>query len=136
VRDAPENFSEFSAGHRTRTAGSILAHVCDLFDWGCCMARGTQTWKDVAPRSWNEDVDRFFAGLKRLDSLLADDEPPGFEAEKLFQGPIADALTHVGQLAILRRMASAPVKSENYFKADIAAGRVGPEQSAPRREFD
>ena len=100
------------------------------------MARGTQTWKDVPPRSWNEDVDRFFAGLKRLDSLLADDQPLGFEAEKLFQGPIADALTHVGQLAILRRMASAPVKGENYFKADIAAGRVGPEQSAPRREFD
>src|SRR5439155_15118707 len=136
VHDAPENFSEFSAGHRTRTAGNILAHICDLLDWACSMARGTQTWKYVPPRSWTEDVDRFFAGLKRLDSLLADDQPLGFEAEKLFQGPIADALTHVGQLAILRRMASAPVKGENYFKSDIAAGRVGPEQSAPLREFD
>src|SRR5439155_1064997 len=90
VHDAPENFSEFSAGHRTRTAGNILAHICDLLDWACSMARGRQTWKDVPPRSWNEDVDRFFAGLKRLDSLLADDEPLGFEAEKLFQGPDAE----------------------------------------------
>ena len=71
MHDAPENFSEFSAGHRTRTAGNILAHICDLLDWACSMARGTQTWKDVPPRSWNEDVDRFFAGLKRLDSLMA-----------------------------------------------------------------
>ena len=55
--------------------------------------------------------------------------------EKLFQGPIADALTHVGQLAMMRRAAGAPVKGENYFVADITVGRVGQEQTAPKREF-
>ena len=54
----------------------------------------------------------------------------------MFQGPIADALTHIGQIGMMRRMAGAPVRGENYFKADIAAGRVGAEQSAPRFEFD
>lgn len=51
------------------------------------------------------------------------------------QGPVADALTHVGQLAMMRRLAGAPIKAENYFVADIAGGRVGPDQAAPKREF-
>jgi hypothetical protein len=71
-----------------------------------------------------------------LDARLAADTPLGFPPEKLFQGPVADALTHVGQIAMLRRMAGAPVKGENYFKAAIAAGTVGPQQPAPRVEFD
>ena len=79
---------------------------------------------------------RFHEGLTALDGRLAATEPLGFSAEKLFQGPIADALTHVGQITLLRRMAGAPVRGEHYFKAEIAAGRVGPDQSPPRREFD
>ena len=67
---------------------------------------------------------------------LAAGEPLGFPAERLFQGPIADALTHVGQLNFLRRLAGAPIRGENYFKAEIQAGRVGPEQMPARREFD
>jgi hypothetical protein len=81
-------------------------------------------------------VARFFAALKEFDSYLASQAPLGFPSEKLFQGPVADALTHVGQIAILRRLAGAPVRGENYFKADITAGRVGAEQSGPRVEFD
>jgi hypothetical protein len=81
-------------------------------------------------------VARFFAALARLDALLASSEPLASEPERLFQGPIADALTHVGQIALLRRLGGAPVRGDNYFLADILAGRVGPEQSAPRREFD
>jgi hypothetical protein len=81
-------------------------------------------------------VARFFAGLERLDRRLADDEPLGYPPERLFQGPVADALTHVGQIAMLRRMAGSPVRAENYFKADIAAGRVGADQPSARVEFD
>jgi hypothetical protein len=81
-------------------------------------------------------VQRFFDGLGRLDAYLASDAPLGAPPEKLFQGPLADALTHVGQLAMLRRVAGAAVKGENYFKADIAVGRVGADQPPPRREFD
>jgi hypothetical protein len=71
-----------------------------------------------------------------LDGELAGGAPAAFSAEKLFQGPIADAFTHVGQLALLRRLAGAPVRGENFVRADIVAGRVGAEQSPPALEFD
>jgi hypothetical protein len=73
--------------------------------------------------------------LKSFDDFLASNAPVEAPLEKLFQGPIADALTHVGQLAILRRLARAPVKSENYYAAEIVPGRVGAEQDAPKKEF-
>jgi len=81
-------------------------------------------------------VQRFYAVLERFDAYLASDSPLAVTPEKLFQGALADALTHVGQLAILRRLAGAKIKGENYAGAEIVAGRVGPEQAAPRREFD
>ena len=108
----------------------------DLLDWALSIARGKQEWHDAVPLAWEEGVERFFAALQALDAYLASDAPLHASAEKLFQGPIADALTHVGQIATRRRLAGAPVRGENYFLADIVTGRVGPEQSAPRREFD
>jgi hypothetical protein len=105
-------------------------------DWALELARGRHTWKDSKPLSWEEGVARFFRAVERLDAELATAETLGCAPGRLFQGPIADALAHFGQLAMLRRLAGAPVKGENYFKADIAAGRVGPEQAAPRVEFD
>ena len=134
VRGAPASFAESRSG--TRTPIAILAHVGDLLDWALQLARGQEVWKDAAPLPWEQEVGRFFAGLKAFDDYLASDAHLGFPAEKLFKGPIADALTHVGQIAMLRRMSGAPMRGENYFKAEIAAGRVGPEQSPPRREFD
>ena len=86
-------------------------------------------------RAWPAECERFFATLARFDAVLAGEEPLAATAERLFQGPIADALTHVGQLAMLRRLAGSPVRGENYFKAEIVAGRVGPQQAAPVKEF-
>jgi hypothetical protein len=94
------------------------------------------TWRDSEPLPWNAEAGRFFSALKKLDDLLASTESLKAPIEKLFQGPVADALTHIGQIAMLRRLAGYPIKGENYFKAEIVAGRVGAEQSAPRREFD
>jgi hypothetical protein len=136
LRQAPEGFGGFSAGPGSRTASAILAHVGDLFDWALALADGVHRWHDSAPRSWEEDVARFFDGLARFDARLASHAPLGFPPERLFQGPIADALAHIGQIAMLRRLAGAPVRGENYFRADIVAGRVGATQSAPRYEFD
>ena len=136
VRGAPEGFASFRANESTRTPAQILAHVCDLLDWAHNLARGSDTGQNSTPLAWEEEVARFFKELEKLDSYLASDAPLGSPAEKLFQGPIADALTHVGQINMLRRMAAAPVRGENYFKADIEAGRVGTEQAEPRREFD
>jgi hypothetical protein len=96
-----------------------------LLDWGLSLARGKQSWNRSEPLPWERETDRFFAVLKGFDDYLASAERLQAPAEKLFQGPIADALTHVGQLAMLRRMAGGPVKGENYFVADVAAGRCG-----------
>jgi len=137
VRGAPDRFADFKTEADIRTPGQILAHVGDLLDWALELAQGRHTWHDSPPRPWPEEVARFFEALARLDARLASEAPlVGFSAAQLFQGPVADALTHVGQIAMLRRMFGSPVRGENYLKAEIVVGRVGPDQSAPRREFD
>jgi hypothetical protein len=84
---------------------------------------------------WEQEVERFFTALKKFDDFLASSEPAQVPLEKLFQGPVADALSHIGQIAILRRIARAPIKGENYYVAEIEAGRVGADQAKPKREF-
>lgn len=135
VRNAPTGFADFQGGGGLRTPGQILAHLGDLFDWALSIAMGQQRWQDSQALPWEQEVQRFFAALKKFDDFLASNEPLQAPLENLFQGPVADALTHVGQLAIMRRMAGSPVKPENYFKADIQAGHVGAEQTPPKREF-
>ena len=104
-------------------------------DWSLAMSEGRQQWSDSLPLPWDKECDRFFTTLKKFDDYLASEKPLHVSAEKLFQGPIADALTHVGQSAMLRRMAGVPTKSENYFVADITIGRVGADQAKPSKEF-
>jgi hypothetical protein len=135
LRGAPESFATFTLGDSPRTPANILAHMGDLFDWALSMAKGEAAWHDSKPLAWDAEVARFFAALKKFDDYLASSEPLRSPAEGLFQGPIADALTHIGQLAMLRRLANCPIKGENYFKAEVTVGRVGMEQAAPRREF-
>ena len=136
LRGAPDHFGSFHIGDKTRTPAQILAHMGDLFDWALSIAQGQQTWHDSTPLPWSDEVDRFFAALKKFDDYLASGEPLHSPAEGLLQAPVADSFTHIGQIAMLRRLAGSPVKGENYFKAEIAAGRVGLEQSAARREFE
>lgn len=136
LRDAPPGFPDYRASETSRTPGQILAHLGDLLDWALVMAEGKQSWQDSKALSWEQGTDRFFDGLQAFDDYLGSDRALGVPEERLFQGPIADALTHVGQIAMLRRMAGEPIRGENYFKADIEVGRVGAEQAAPRREFD
>ena len=135
LRDAPEDFGSSAIGGSTRTPSHILAHMCDLFDWALSIAQGAERWGETTPGEWTDDSARFFSALDKFDAHLASDAPIACSIEQLFQGPVADALTHVGQLAMLRRLAGCPIKGEGYFRADIVAGRVGPQQSKPRREF-
>jgi hypothetical protein len=135
VRNAPETFATFSSGAASRTPAQILAHMGDLFDWALSIAEGQQAWHDSKPLAWKLEVDRFFAALRRFDDFMASGKAGSAPLEQLFQGPVADALTHTGQLAMLRRMAGVPMKSENYFQAEIGAGRVGADQVSPKREF-
>jgi hypothetical protein len=135
IRGAPPHFASFQVAAGTRTPGEILAHIGDLIDWSQTLARGKHEWRPLASQGWDADAARFHASLLSLDSLLASDEPVQ-QLEQVFQGPIADALCHVGQITMLRRLAGAPVRAENYAKADIAAGMVGAAQPASRAEFD
>ena len=136
VRDAPATFASFSGDSSDRTAVKILAHLGDLYDWALSQAQGAEAWRDSTPLEWERETERFFAALQRFDAFLASDAPLAVTPERLFQGAIADSLTHVGQIAILRRLAGARMKSENYSKADIVAGRVGRDQTVAKREFD
>jgi hypothetical protein len=133
VRDAPPEFADFAGAGRT--PARILAHMGDLFDWALLLADGRHEWHNAAPLPWDREVARFFAALQAFDARLGTGAPLGCPAGRLFQGPIADALTHTGQLAMLRRLAGCPMKGENYFQAEIQAGRAGIEQPAPKLEF-
>src|SRR5512145_1210215 len=124
VSAVPDGFNSFRINETSRAPEQILAHIGDLFDWALSIASGNQTWHNSTPQEWDAEVARFFKALKSLDDYLASDIELHCPPEKLFQGPIADALTHVGQIAMLRRMAGAPIKGENYFVAEIEAGRV------------
>ena len=133
LRGAPESFAAFDGAGKPPL--QILAHLGDLLEWTLSMARGSMEWKASEPQPWGEESRRFFDTLAQLDQLLASQDAIHAPLEKLFQGPIADALTHVGQIAMMRRMAGAPTRGENYYAAPIEAGRVGPEQAAAVREF-
>jgi hypothetical protein len=140
VRGAPEGFSGFRAGETTRTPGQILAHIGDLLEWSARLVNGSESWRaawrPVPPQNWDQDVARFFNALQALDDSLQASQPLRTPADILFQGPISDALTHVGQLAMLRGLAGSPVRGETFILSEIAAGRVGPDQATPKREFD
>jgi hypothetical protein len=136
VHDTDDTFASFKASATTRTPAEILAHVGDLLDWALSIAKGNETWQNSEPLEWTKEIDRFHAALKSFDDYLASDSEISASCERLFQGPVADALTHVGQLTMLRRIAGAPMKGENYSRAKIEAGRVGADQEKPKREFD
>jgi hypothetical protein len=136
TRGAPPGFGDFRMHDTIRTPAEIVAHMGDLFEWALWMAKGQHVWRQATPLPWERESHRFFTALQQFDAYLASGASLACPAERLFQAPIADALTHVGQLAMLRHAAGAPIRGENYAAADIAAGDVGPDQPASRQEFD
>ena|SRR5262245_7069593 len=135
LRGAPESFAQFDTGEKGRKPVKIVAHMGDLFDWALSIAKGQQAWHDSEPSSWPQEVDRFFKALRAFDDYLASELPLAASPEKIFQGAIADALTHTGQINMLRRMAGCPIRGENYYRAAITIGRVGQDQEPPKMEF-
>ena len=135
VRDAPADFAHASFGSSTRQPVHIVAHMGDLLDWAVSLTRGEYVWAAKGSDDWDAEVARFFARLADLDANLH--EPlPSEAVAKLIQGPLADALTHVGQLAMLRGMHGAAIRPESYARAAIAEGQVTIDQPAAVREFD
>ena len=136
LRDVPAGFGQAAIGPSTRRPLLIVAHMADLMSWGVSLAHGESVWKAEGGDDWNVEVERFFARLTELDRALAADGPFTGSLEKLIQAPLADALTHVGQIAMLRGMTGAPIRPESYARAEIVVGRVGSEQAPPGREFN
>jgi hypothetical protein len=137
MRGAPESFAVFRPGPTSNTPVKIVAHMGDLFDWALTLIDGEPKWNASEPQAWKAECARFFAALGKFDDELASRTTIQYELPRLFQGPVADALTHVGQLAMLRRLHGCAMKSESYARAEIVIGRVGPEQTPadPRYEF-
>lgn len=124
VSDAPAAFAVFRIAEGVRVPGEILAHVGDLLEGSLYLLKGEMVYLMSSPLPWDEEVSRFFSAAERLDAYLAAGEPLACQVEKLIQGPVGDALTHVGQLVMLRRMAGSPVRAESYFTAEIVPGMV------------
>ena len=122
IADAPENFAEFRVHNETRTPGELLAHIGDLLEGSLYLSKGELVYLTSSPLPWIEEVARFSWTIKQLDAYFASESEIACPVEKLIQGPIGDALTHVGQIVMLRRMAGRPVQSASYFEADIVPG--------------
>jgi len=133
LEGAPDHFAGFAGAGRMPV--QILAHMGDLFDWALSAAMGQERWHAAQPRAWAEEKHRFFESLQTLDAFLATGGELHAPVERLLQGPVADALTHVGQLAMLRRLSGSPTHGENFIDAEIKAGQVGADQPAAARPF-
>jgi hypothetical protein len=136
LRGAPPEFAHYKAGPSTRTPLEILSHIGDLLEVAAARLRGPTQWREAPLETWERQTARFHAALASIDAALAADASIEAPLDKWYQGPFADALTHVGQLAMLRRMFGAPMKGEAYFFADIRPGRVGPEQTPPEPKYE
>lgn len=128
IKDAPEGFADFRAHETTRTAGEILAHIGDLLEGSLYLLKGELVYLTSDPLPWKEEIRRFFSAVKSLDTYLASDAPLAIPVERLVQGPVGDALTHVGQIVMLRRMAGKPIQPGEYFTAEIVAGEFGQDE--------
>ena len=133
LEGAPDEFATFSGAGRRPI--DILAHMGDLFDWALSSVKGSERWHNSTPLALPAEKQRFFTALGAFDTYLASTDPLHASVDRLFQGPIADALTHVGQLAMLRRLAGCPTRGENFYVAKVAVGQVKADQPAPVEPF-
>jgi hypothetical protein len=133
LEGAPDHFAGFAGAGRMPV--QILAHMGDLLDWALTASVGKEQWHASQPSAWKQEQLRFFDSLGAFDAFLASGGPLQVPIERLMQGPVADALTHVGQLAMLRRLSGSPTRGENFYIAVIAVGQVGADQPAAVRPF-
>jgi hypothetical protein len=138
VRGTPAAYGDYRVTADSKSPREILSHMGDLLDWLLRQLQGELRWTSATSLPWEQEIARFFAALSALDGYLASGAPIGTEPGRFFQGGLADALTHTGQLAMLRRLSGHKMKGESYNRADIVIGRVGIEQTPanPQYEFD
>lgn len=132
LRDAPPGFEQFRAADGIRTPSQIVRHMTSVLGYAGTFYIGGMDRPDELP-SLEEEARRFHGMLKELAHHIeaGTELRDGMTPERLLQGPLADAMTHAGQLAMLRRLAGSPVPPENFIVAEIDGGRLGPEQADP-----
>ena len=128
LRGAPDSFAGFRAGNNIRTPHELVWHMTGVLGYARTFFQGG-TCRPEKLATFPEEIQRFHAVLEDLARLL---EEPGkavnISAQQLLQGPLADVMTHAGQLALLRRLAGSPVPPENFIRATIRAENLGPNQ--------
>lgn len=133
LRGAPDDFGEFEAGHGTRPPHTIVKHMSDVMNHAC-LCFGDDRGRLRPLSTFEEEIDRFHKILEVLGAhLAAGAQPEGSTAEQLLQGPFSDAMTHAGQLAMLRRMAGSPVPPESFMEAAIERENLTANQPKPRK---
>jgi hypothetical protein len=131
LRGAPESFGDFRAGTHVRTPHELVWHMTGVIGYARTMFTGDRFVPDALP-AFKEEVTRFHDTLAALRHDFGDASLTArITDEQFLQGPLADAMTHAGQLAMLRRMAGSPVASENFIFAQIGADNVSADQAAP-----
>jgi hypothetical protein len=131
LRDAPPEFGNFEPGSQVRSPKELVRHMTSVLGYARTHFIGGKYWPDALP-SLADEVHRFHEMLDSLSAhISAGDELANTTVEQLLQGPFSDAMTHVGQLAMLRRLAGVPVAPENFIVANINADTLGVEQSLP-----
>lgn len=136
LRDAPDGFPDFSAGPQVRTPHELIRHMTDVLAYALWVLAESSTAPSVG-QTFREDVARFHAVLEALRRQLETPNNAGMETvEDLLQGPFSDVMTHVGQIALLRRLAGSPVLPEDFMAATIDRRNVGPDQPKPVRSLE
>lgn len=132
LRDAPEDFDNFRAADKVRTPSELVRHMTSVLGYARTFFVGGKYRAEPLP-SLKDEVSRFHEMLGDIARHIEMNTPmlEGISAEQLLQGPFSDAMTHAGQLALLRRLAGVPVAPENFVFAGINAERLGIEQAEP-----
>ena len=134
IRGAPEDYWYFEAGQGVRTPGRIVRHINGVLSYAVAIIESGNLDQrtHLEDLSWQDELERFHQTLKVLDQHLLNQ--PNLSDDllrRLLQGPLSDAMTHIGQLATLRRMAGFPVRAENFMKANVQTGHLGADQPEP-----
>lgn len=130
LRDAPDSYADFDAGMHVRTPHELVRHMTGVLGYARTLFSGG-VWRPPMLPSFREEVARLHDVIEDLGRLIERGGEPSIRPEQLLQGPLADAMTHVGQLAMLRRLAGAPVAPENFVFAKVDANNLGADQPPP-----
>jgi hypothetical protein len=131
LRGAAPGFADFRASPTSRTPHELLWHMTGLIGYARTMFHGG-FFEPPRLSSFQGEVARFHT---MLEALRGDLDNLSLSASitdaQLLHGPLADTMTHVGQLAFLRRLSGSPVASENFIFASISAANLSANQAEP-----